>query len=294
MTMDKLSPTLLRLFRRRVPFVLLISDVMLLLAVYWLVRLPFMTSTLHFFKLGQHGQPKGVWFSVDWYMVLVVGVALYLGLHGHYSQRKNFWEELRDLARAYTTAAVVDLLLLLYANVPFQAGLYSLHWGCLLVLAPTCRLLTVYGLDRIALWRMPAVIIGNGENAYQTWLALSENAHIGCQAQLILIPADRPTFPPLAEALERHGIPVAELSDDLDAQLHPLGISTVIIALEEDYAQAMQPLINALLRLSYGVNVVPSMRGVPLYGLDMQYVFGSEVMMLRVSNNLARLWSRVL
>ncbi|MCK8336132.1 sugar transferase, partial [Erwinia amylovora] len=42
------------------------------------------------------------------------------------------------------------------------------------------------------------------------------------------------------------------------------------------------------------VSVVPTLRGVPLYCTDMSFVFSHEVMLLRVSNNLAKLSSRFL
>ncbi|SUB16487.1 Putative colanic biosynthesis UDP-glucose lipid carrier transferase [Pantoea agglomerans] len=40
------------------------------------------------------------------------------------------------------------------------------------------------------------------------------------------------------------------------------------------------------------VSVIPTLRGVPLYGTDMSFIFSHEVMILRVSNNLAKHSSR--
>ncbi len=40
------------------------------------------------------------------------------------------------------------------------------------------------------------------------------------------------------------------------------------------------------------VSVIPTLRGVPLYGTDMSFIFSHEVMILRVNNNLAKLTSR--
>ncbi|WP_323098090.1 sugar transferase, partial [Serratia marcescens] len=42
------------------------------------------------------------------------------------------------------------------------------------------------------------------------------------------------------------------------------------------------------------VSVIPTLRGVPLYGTDMSFIFSHEVMILRVSNNLAKRSSRFL
>jgi UDP-galactose-lipid carrier transferase len=42
------------------------------------------------------------------------------------------------------------------------------------------------------------------------------------------------------------------------------------------------------------VTVMAPMRGVPMYGTDISYFFGHEVMMLRVQNNLARFSAKVL
>lgn len=42
------------------------------------------------------------------------------------------------------------------------------------------------------------------------------------------------------------------------------------------------------------VSVIPTLRGVPLYGTDISHFFSHEVLMLRIRNNLARLSSRIL
>ncbi|MDP8609464.1 undecaprenyl-phosphate galactose phosphotransferase WbaP, partial [Serratia marcescens] len=42
------------------------------------------------------------------------------------------------------------------------------------------------------------------------------------------------------------------------------------------------------------VSVIPTLRGVPLYGTDMSFIFSHEVMILRVGNNLAKRSSRLI
>lgn len=42
------------------------------------------------------------------------------------------------------------------------------------------------------------------------------------------------------------------------------------------------------------VSVIPNMRGIPLYGTDMSFLFSHEMLLLRINNNLAKRSSRIL
>jgi len=42
------------------------------------------------------------------------------------------------------------------------------------------------------------------------------------------------------------------------------------------------------------VSVIPNIRGIPLYGTDMSFLFSHEMLLLRVNNNLAKRSSRIL
>lgn len=68
-----------------------------------------------------------------------------------------------------------------------------------------------------------------------------------------------------------------------------------IVALEfEEHALRDWWLKNLAKHNCRSVSVIPTLRGVPLYGTDMSFIFSHEVMILRVGNNLAKRSSRLI
>ncbi|WP_311732185.1 undecaprenyl-phosphate galactose phosphotransferase WbaP [Vibrio ponticus] len=67
----------------------------------------------------------------------------------------------------------------------------------------------------------------------------------------------------------------------------------VFIALEYEQRDLRDEWIRSLSSKGIrNISIIPSMRGVPLYGTDISHFFSHEVMMLRINNNLARKSSR--
>ena len=58
--------------------------------------------------------------------------------------------------------------------------------------------------------------------------------------------------------------------------------------------ERLQSLVNHLAITPNSLDVVPALRGLPLYGTDVINLLGEEILMLRLRNNLARLGPRIL
>ena len=152
----------------------------------------------------------------------------------------------------------------------------------LLVLARgvTCR-----GLSRLGLWTRPAVIFGAGENAQQAALALRSEPGMGYAVQAFMVPAGiTMPWPEAPEALQTTPQrPWPQTNADFDAlrRVH------CVIALEASQSELRDHLIRQLSQHQItSVSVIPSMRGVPLFGLDTTQFFSHEVLMIHLRNNL--------
>jgi undecaprenyl-phosphate galactose phosphotransferase len=70
--------------------------------------------------------------------------------------------------------------------------------------------------------------------------------------------------------------------------LAQLGNPHVVLALEQGGIDAHQDIIQQLSRRTNNIQIVPSLRGLPLYGMEVNHFFAHEVILLTVRNNLAR------
>ena len=91
-------------------------------------------------------------------------------------------------------------------------------------------------------------------------------------------------------------IPKEMLFTENSLNLQELAIDThqIIIALEYNEQQECDRYLRLTSNIGFNyVSVIPSLRGVPLYGTELSYFFSEEIMILKVSNNLRRISSKI-
>jgi len=81
---------------------------------------------------------------------------------------------------------------------------------------------------------------------------------------------------------------VRVLDEDPYAILDTLGSPQIIVALEAESLLPHQKLLQLLSARYSDISIIPPLRGLPLYGMEMTHFFSHEVLMLTVRNNLAR------
>lgn len=241
--------------------------------------------------------PKTVWAMFSNHPMLIYmglafsGTAWFWTRLRHYTCRRPMWRELQEIFRLLIVLAVIHLALTTLTKGLFARGWWALTWSCALVFVPACRSLTKRALDWANLWKRPTLIIGCGENALETRLALSSQSFLGVDVIAYVVPDSETACN--KEAILVSDAPV--LHGLTPATFRGLPGVQVVIALEHDHRALRDMWVRGLTK--YGirdVTVMASMRGVPLYGTDISYFFGHEVMMLRVQNNLARFSAKVL
>ncbi len=216
---------------------------------------------------------------------LAVAVAWFWSV-GHYSRRKPFWDELRETLRILVLVAAIDVALVFLGKWQFSRLWLMTTWLLAIALVPVVRVLVKRILLHMGRWRRPTVIIGAGNNALEAYAALCSEPLMGFEVEAFLAsPGESVSSSSVYPA------PVGALGEDVIACLESRGMPHVVVAL--DSLQEQQWLIQ---RLSIGyadLNVIPSIRGLPLLGMEMTHFFSHEVLMLRVRNNLARRGPRV-
>lgn len=205
----------------------------------------------------------------------------------HYTYRKPFWFELKEILRTLLIFAVCDLALVAFSKWQFSRYVWILTWGLALLLVPFARAATKRLLNKLGLWQKQTIIIGTGKNARDAFAALQSEEVLG-----FAICAFFSSGKQCEKELE--GKPVICDEQELWQQCDPES-TQFIVALEfDEHTLRDEWLKNLAKHHCRSVSVIPTLRGVPLYGTDMSFIFSHEVMILRVSNNLAKRTSRFL
>ncbi|WP_415423487.1 undecaprenyl-phosphate galactose phosphotransferase WbaP [Serratia marcescens] len=204
----------------------------------------------------------------------------------HYTYRKPFWFELKEVVRTLIIFAILDLALVAFSKWNFSRYVWMFSWGLTIFLVPLGRAVTKRVLDYFGLWRKQTVIIGSGKNAFEAYAALQSEEVLGFSVAAF-VSTDKPCDD------SYFGIPVINTESELWRCVDTEN-TQFIVALEfEQHPLRDWWLKNLAKHNCRSVSVIPTLRGVPLYGTDMSFIFSHEVMILRVNNNLAKRSSRI-
>jgi Undecaprenyl-phosphate galactose phosphotransferase WbaP len=219
--------------------------------------------------------------ALNLWVLLALWLVWFGLLRRRYFRRQPFWSELLGLIKGTVAFMALGSLSGLLSGHPLQFLSY-LAWGTLLVVMLVCmRALVRKSLIALGLWDRKSLIFGAGENAKQAALALRSEPNMGYVVESFVVPAAN-------ESLDQLGVPSRpwpESEDDFVA-LRPY---KCVIALEASQSDLRDHLIRQLSQHQIRrVSVIPSMRGVPLFGLDTTQFFSHEVLMIHLQNQLAK------
>lgn len=225
---------------------------------------------------------------INCFAVLVAATLLIFWVKGHYTKRRPYSNEVREILGITLLLAVADAAIVFFGKWQFSRAALLGTWFLtpfLLILLRTGLKLTLIKMGR---WTRPMVIVGWGENALETALAFQSERLMGYKLLAFLVPDDRPVMANSFETFSGRHIPCVKLGTDPDGMLNSLGNPHVVLALEQGGIDQYQDLIQDLGRRSRTLQIVPSLRGLPLYGMEVDHFFAHEVLLLTVRNNLAR------
>lgn len=208
-----------------------------------------------------------------------------------YVHRLPFWEDLR-LTIKWLICGIGGLYAvapLLGASTPWSELSLALAPMLILVI-PLFRALTRWVLIQVGYWYRPAVIFGVQENAEQAALAILGEKALGYRVEAFV------RMPELNHVQPAAGLCAAVIEASLTKQsLAQFKKYNCIIALEADHSEVRDTLIQVLTSLGVkNVHVIPAMRGVPLFSLKAVQFFSHELLMVQLSNQLARPELRIL
>jgi UDP-galactose-lipid carrier transferase len=205
----------------------------------------------------------------------------------HYTYRKPFWNELRDISISIIALAIADLALAALAKWQLSRTYWLFLWSLSFVLVPLCRCSVKRFLSFLGHWQWPCVIIGSGDNAQDAYLALQSEKNMGFDVIGFIAPRVLNASNPVKN------MPI--LNQSIEFWVKKFPAIKVFIAVEYDEQEAQEYYLRQLTRLGVSnISVIPTLRGVPLYGTDISHFFSHELLMLRIRNNLSGFSARIL
>ena len=224
-------------------------------------------------------------FRIYGVALVLVGFLFTFGfIYQHYTERKPFWDELRESIKILSLLMILDAAFFFFNKIHFSRVAFAIQWFAIFCLLPTFRTLVKLYALKIGKWQIPVRLIGNGENAKEAWLALKSEGLMGYE---------------LAEVVQTSHveqddswITVPQLS--WQEGLKPRQNIQVVVALEAEQQTELDEVVRVLSRFYPNMIIVPPTRGLPLWGMQPLHSFSHEVLLLRAQNSLLRPSARLL
>lgn len=213
---------------------------------------------------------------------------------GHYTRRKPFWDQLADVLRTFALLALIEVACLSLLYVDYSRAELLLTWGYAIALVPAFRGFVVSLLRNSGRWARRTLILGCGPNAVDAAAALRDEPALGADVVgFIAMPGETVPEAGYIQLADRC-VPVTPIGGDPAKLVRSLNCWNVVVALEHERLDLHRGLIKQLHKGVKNVTIVPALRGLPLYGMEIEHFIRHEVLMLNVRNNLARPSARML
>jgi Undecaprenyl-phosphate galactose phosphotransferase WbaP len=223
------------------------------------------------------------------FALVVLGLVFWLGIvQGHYLRRSPFWAVLRDIFVAVCFAALCDAAIMYMMKLPFARLAWALGWIGTLALLPIGRRIAVALLIKLDWWQRPVFMVGNGENALAAWRAIESDPFMGYRICQIARLPEKPLLEELADLAAIRNVTTSTGVAGVQGFISLYPQARVVIALESEDMLTQAAMISSLSRLNTELIIVPSLKGLPLYGTEPLFFFSHEILLLQVRNNLAR------
>lgn len=226
-----------------------------------------------FHRLYQEALPDR--FSTFFFLFILIYIIIYL-FEGIYTKRIPFWREYERIIKGSTLA-----ILIIFAIV--SIGKFSPDVSRTVLLLG--YFLTVLFLPLIKLLTKPTLL-----------KLLRLNKRVYLVASIDMLPAIRRaiqneqyiSFDIAGEYIFYEGITSIDQKaiEDIKENLIRCGAGTLIVGLNGPLRINITQFIKALSELNMDILIVPDLYGIPLLGIEMDYFFNEQLMIIKIKNRL--------
>lgn len=216
------------------------------------------------------------------YFVLSSAILLYFYLGGHYTRRVPWWSQIRHIVKIFAIALIIDGFASAVLGLYYSRVLIVTNWSFAFAFVLMVRFAGNRIKSAAPAWKLPTVIIGDGDTVVDTLHALSSDPGMGLEARAVLLrdknpgACDREDFPkPFRNVEVRDGLNGYE--EFIRRNPHFF----YIVSLETFRGDRRDSLLDLLGSLGADFALIPATSRVSLYNTEPVYFFGNDVMLLR-------------
>ncbi len=242
--------------------------------------------SLGFFRGAMIGR---IDLSLDVINVFAIFFVLIRYLAGDYSRRQLFWDGARLTSGTLLIFGVIYLALV--SIIASSSLIFSaIFWLLLFASIPSARQIVRLVLGRLGYWHQPTAIVGTSAVACEAYSILNKQLSLGMDLRWVIPEISNVEVPPTMAKL----MPIQFDPDNLAGRLLSLGCRQIVLVPDDSFIIDRPHLIDQIIAAGIDISVIPSLRRLPLYGMSLNYCFGSNFLLLQMRNNLGRLPQRVL
>jgi Undecaprenyl-phosphate galactose phosphotransferase WbaP len=229
------------------------------------------------------------YMELGWLWLLMI---VFIGVEGLYTKRRSSWNEIGYLTKAIGVGfvAILASVTLARRGPDVSRETLVLMAANLLILLPITRFWTKRILGKIGLWRKSILIVGASKTAEVALRELTSDPFLGYEVVGMLDddPARRGECVGVCK-----GKPISILGNlsELREQVERTQAKDVLIAMPELSEMKLLALVHKVQLYCDSIYVVPALWGLPMMNLQVDGFLHARLMMLKLSNNLAKPWN---
>lgn len=219
-----------------------------------------------------------------WYLPIMLIV--FMMHEGLYHKRLSIWVETEKITKACFLAMIFSMSVLYLAKLGGQISrpLVMLTWVLSVITIPLVRYFGKVLLSRVGLWNKPILVVGAGKTGEIVVQALAREHTLGYKVIGFL--DDDPVKRKQGIEYNGHINYVLGSFDDAPRVIKEYKINDIIIATPGLPASQLVMLTNKLQQYVSNVMLVPDLFGIALNGIETQYFFYEQTLLLQIKNNL--------
>lgn len=226
---------------------------------------------------------------IDLYFLLASLFILVRYVAGDYSKRQLFWDSARQTTIGVIIASLPSFLIQTLSQAPYPLLPDILSWAFVLFAIPVCRHGVRALLSKLDVWQMPTALIGNGDKAFEVCTMFRRSLSLGYDVRYHVSPEenDNRNIPGIIRIGLRNPANIVR-------RLSQAGCLQAIVIADQLQDEEISVLVEWLMAAGIEVAVVPQVHRMPMLGMTVNYFFGSDIILMHVRDNAARLPSRMI
>lgn len=231
--------------------------------------------------------PFRYYLAFGWLWLLPL---LFLAVEGLYTQRRSLWAEVGHLLKSIGLSVAAILAAVTLTQQVVSRATVLLMGANLVILLPVVRFWTKRMLGSLGLWRKRILILGATATANLALRGLAADPILGYEAVGVL-DDDAWKWGKRVGVCRKQQIFVLGSVSEAREQMKRTQARDVLIAMPALSEQKLLALVHRLQPHCESVYVVPQLWGLPMMNLQVDGFLRERVMMLKLSNNLAKPWN---